>query len=131
MHINVLELKTVEVAMKIWGPHLRGKHIIVRSDNSATVSALNKGSSRSEEMLSIVQNLFWLSVEFDFKLTSKHIPGRLNFLSDYISRMHDADSALKAQAMLCPYTDKLECSGHMSYSTFLHLQECWREVCKN
>jgi hypothetical protein len=77
-------------------------------------------------MLDIVQSLFWLSVKYNFKLTSKHIPGRLNYLSDLISRMHDKDSASKAQAILSPFANELECGSHMTYSSFLLLQECWR-----
>ena len=56
-NINVLELKTVHVAAEKWGPKWSGKHILVRSDNSATVAALNKGTSRSVEMLEIVQTI--------------------------------------------------------------------------
>ena len=129
-HINVLELKTVLVAVELWGPFLRGKHLIVRSDNSATVSAINKGSSKNMDMLAIVQSLFWLSVEFDFRLTSQHIPGRLNFLSDRISRLHDSSAALDAQAILSPFAESLECYGRMTHRTFLHLQECWQGVFK-
>jgi hypothetical protein len=54
-NINVLELKTVLVAVERWGAFWEGQHVVVRSDNMSTVAAINKGSSRSYDMLQIVQ----------------------------------------------------------------------------
>jgi hypothetical protein len=60
-HINVLELKTVEIAAELWGHQWEGRHIRVYSDNTATVACVNKGSSRSLDLLEIIHKLFWLS----------------------------------------------------------------------
>jgi hypothetical protein len=54
----------------------------------STVAAINKGSSRSVDMLHIVQELFWCSVQFYFKLSAAHLPGKRNIVSDRISRMN-------------------------------------------
>jgi hypothetical protein len=124
--INVLELKTVQVAMELWGPYFKGKHIVVRSDNTATVAAVNKCTSKSPELMILVRNLFWLSVKYDFRLTASFIPGRLNVLSDKISRLEDRNIAFELIELLSGNTDSiLECSSSMSYPAFLRLQECW------
>ena len=123
-HINVLELQTVLVAAEMWGSSWRGSHILVRSDNMATVSAINKGSSRSLELMPIIQQLFWLSVKFQFRLTASFLPGRLNVLSDHLSRLHDINSALFVQNMF-PNMSVIECNGHLTERSFHWLQECW------
>lgn len=124
-HINVLELLTVLVAAKRWGHLWQGDHIIVRSDNMATVSAVNHSTSRSPELLSLVKEIFWLSVRFNFRLSAVHIPGKLNVLSDHLSRLHCVQDALTATSMLCPEFNVLVCKGHMSYASYLYLQEAW------
>jgi hypothetical protein len=123
-NINVLELQTVHVAAEKWAHMWYGKHVVVRSDNVSTVTSVNKGTSRSVEMLAIVQKLFWMSVKFGFRLTSVHLPGRLNILSDRISHMHDVNCANEAKYLLTFYSE-LEVCGHMSYSSYLCLQGCW------
>ena len=124
-HINVLELETIHLAAEFWGSKWQGLHILVRSDNSATVSAINKGTSKSPELLKIVQKLFWLAVKFQFKLTALFIPGRLNILSDLISRLHSMDHAMDAQCFLGSVGSSIECNSHMTEASFLYLQAMW------
>jgi hypothetical protein len=50
-NINVLELQSVLLGVRRWAHLWVGCHVLVRSDNSSTVFALNKTSSRSPEML--------------------------------------------------------------------------------
>ena len=128
-NINVLELKTVHVAAEKWGPKWAGKHILVRSDNSATVASLNKGTSRSVDMLEIIQQIFWLSVRYGFKLSAVHLPGHLNILSDRISRMHVPAAAIEAKSLLT-CDREMESVGHMSYQTFVWLQGWWETNCQ-
>jgi hypothetical protein len=124
-HINVLELETVLLAAELWGPLWRNRCILVRSDNMATVSAVNKGSSRSVEMLGIIQRIFWLSVKFGFRLKAAFIPGKCNILSDLISRLHSSASAQVLESFLSIDSDPIECVGHMTEQSFLFLQESW------
>ena len=70
----------------------------MRSDNSATVAAINNGTSRSPDLLCFIQKMFWLSVKFGFKLSANFIPGRLNVLSDRLSRLHDIVAACEFQS---------------------------------
>ena len=125
-HINVLELKTVEVAAELWAKSWEGKHIRVQSDNSTTVACINKGTSRSPELLLILKKLFWMSVKFNFRLTASFIPGKLNIISDRLSRLDEAWCANEAHELLgggdC---SEIECSGAMSHTAFLNLQDRW------
>jgi hypothetical protein len=125
-HINVLELKTVEVAAELWAKSWEGKHIRVYSDNSTTVACINKGTSRTPELLLILKKLFWMSVKFNFRLTAAFIPGKQNILSDRLSRLDEIVCANEAHVLLQGGDlAEIECEGTMSYAAFLHLQDCW------
>ena len=75
-------------------------------------------------MLGIIQKLFWLSVKYGFKLSAVHLPGRLNILSDRISRLHEVTSANEAKNLLTNECE-LEVNGHITLKTYLWLQGCW------
>jgi hypothetical protein len=128
-NINVLELQTVYVAAQGWGHLWGGKHILVQSDNSSTVASINKGTSRSVDMLEVIQNLFWLSVRYGFKLSAEYLPGRLNIISDGISRMHDVSAAGEVQSLLSS-DSVLETYGHMTQRSFIWLQDSWAKSCQ-
>lgn len=126
-NINILELFSVLLAARRWGHLWVGHHILVRSDNTATVAAINKSTSRSPGMLYLVKQIFWLSVEHDFILSARYLPGKLNVLSDSISRMHDPYFAHSANLLMGGLPGHmLYCSGHMSDQSFLSLQMQWR-----
>jgi hypothetical protein len=102
---------------------------MVRSDNVSTVSAVNRSTSRSAEMMKIVKELFWVSVEHNFKLSAKHIPGKLNILSDCLSRLDIVYSANLAAYLLNGFSSMLYgCCSHMSYGSFLYLQGRWSSI---
>jgi hypothetical protein len=108
-----------------------GLHVLVRSDNAASVAAINNTTSRSPAMLEIVKSIFWLSVKYNFRLTSRHIAGQINVLSDALSRLRNAEFAcLAAQLMSGGVYCVFNCVSHMSYRVFLSLQAGWRQICR-
>jgi hypothetical protein len=128
-HINLLELKTVLEASKRWGDQWAGLHVRVRSDNSATVASLNKGTSRSCGLLALVQEIFWLSVRFGFKISAAHIPGVSNTLADRISRLHSLHEAHDARLLLAGFEPAVVfCKSHMTPESFVLLQDLWRRA---
>jgi hypothetical protein len=125
-HINVLELITVLESAKRWGYLWEGLHIRVVSDNSATVAAINKGTSRSTGLMLLVHELFWLSVRHSFKLSASFIPGIDNVLADRISRLDNLQEACEARLLLASFTPSVVfCALHMSPMAFLSLQDTW------
>lgn len=86
--INILELLTIMVALKLWGPALCGQRFIIRCDNSNSVLALNSGRSRTLGMQLCLREIWFLSALHDFELTAAHIPGNDNTLADHFSHWH-------------------------------------------
>ena len=120
-HINVLELLTILIAVRRWGHLWQHKHIRVNCDNSSSVSAINKGSSRSPAFMRILREIFWHSVKYDFKFSAVHIKGEFNVLADTISRLQFPGYFNKFACMFHPVSH-INCFSHMSRNSFLCLQ---------
>ena len=126
-HINILELKAVVLAAERWGSQWAGLHILVRTDNMATVAAVIKTSSRSPELLELIRQLFWLSVIYNFKITAKYIPGVENVMSDRISRLTSVSAASDVISLLTGVEmGTVFCAGHMTHQSYMYLQTNWR-----
>ncbi len=86
-HINCLELWAVHLALRQFRPLLLGKHVLVRTDNTAAVSYINwLGGIRSHCMSQLARHLLlWSHTQFK-SLRAVHIPGQLNRAADALSR---------------------------------------------
>ncbi len=86
-HINCLELWAVHLALWQFRPLLLGKHVLVRTDNTAAVSYINRlGGIRSHCMSQLARHLLlWSHTQFK-SLRSVHIPGKLNRAAAALSR---------------------------------------------
>ena len=116
-HINEKEVIAVTLAAYCWCPLWRNKRIIIYSDNSVTVSALNKGTCRNSEIMRCIRSLFWLSARYNFHLTARHLPGIQNIAADGASRV----SSPGYLEVLWPFTDASPLHCHMSPTTLLFL----------
>ncbi|KAL0196765.1 hypothetical protein M9458_005305, partial [Cirrhinus mrigala] len=78
-HINCLELLAVLLALRRFRPLIQGKHVLVRSDNTATVAYINhQGGVRSFHMSQLARHLL-------LSLRATHIPGEANRMADSLS----------------------------------------------
>ncbi|KAI2648125.1 ORF V: Enzymatic polyprotein [Labeo rohita] len=86
-HINCLELLAVLLALKRFRPLVQGKHVLVRSDNTATVAYINhQGGVRSFRMSRLARHLWLWSQHRLRSLRASHIPGEANCVADSLSR---------------------------------------------
>ncbi len=86
-HINCLELRAVFLALSHFLPSFRGYHVIVRTDNMAVVSHINRqGGSRSRTLNRHAHRLLlWAQDKFLF-LRAVHVLGVLSLAADFLSR---------------------------------------------
>ncbi len=86
-NVNCLELLAVRLALgRLKGP-LRGKHVLVRTDNTATVAYINRqGGLRSRRMSQLARHLLLWSQKHLRSLRAIHVPGVLNRVADELSR---------------------------------------------
>lgn len=86
-HINVLELRAVYLALRHFIPALRGKHVLIRTDNTSTVYQINhQGGTRSMSSLRVTQRLLTWAFPQLLSLRAMHIPGLQNQVADFLSR---------------------------------------------
>lgn len=86
-HINLLELQAVFLVLQHFAPLLRGRHVLVRSDNCTTVAYINRqGGVRSAALLSMAENLWMWASEHLRSLKALHVPGVENRGADIMSR---------------------------------------------
>jgi len=91
LHINNLELKAVFLAIQRSLPQVRGLCVMVASDNSTVVSYIRRqGGTHSISLCAETRDLLLWCAKHQVTLRSKHIPGRLNVLADYLSRGRSA-----------------------------------------
>ena len=86
--INILELLTIMVALKLWGAALRGQRVIISCDNENSVITLNSGRCHSPGMQLCLREIWFLSAAFDFEIRTNHVPGVSNAIADHLSRWH-------------------------------------------
>ncbi len=102
-HINCLELLAVHLALNRLKRRLRGEHVLVRTDNTATVAYINRqGGLRTRRMSQLVRHLLLWSRKHLRSLRAIHIPGLLNRTADELSR-----AALPGEWRLHPQTVQL------------------------
>ncbi|CAM4664548.1 unnamed protein product [Leuciscus chuanchicus] len=84
-HVNCLELLAVRLALHRL---LRGQHVLVRSDNTATVAYINRqGGLRSRRMSQLARHLLIWSQKHLRSLRAIYIPGDLNHAAVELSRL--------------------------------------------
>ncbi len=86
-HINCLELLAVRLALRRFKGLLHDKHVLVRTDNTATVAYINhQGGLRSRRLSQLARHLLLWSQKHLRSLRAVHIPGELNRAADELSR---------------------------------------------
>ncbi|KAL0147457.1 hypothetical protein M9458_057242, partial [Cirrhinus mrigala] len=86
-HINCLELLAVLLALRRFRPMLRHKHVLVRTNSTATVAYINhQGGLRSRRMSQLARHLLLWSQTWLKSLRAIHIPGELNRAAVQLSR---------------------------------------------
>ena len=87
LHVNCLELLAVRLALHRFRTFLTGQHVLVRSDNTATVTYINRqGGLRSRRMSQLARHLLLWSQKHLRSLRAIYIPGDRNFAADELSR---------------------------------------------
>ena len=88
LHINALELLTVVVALKVWGPRLKGKRLLGFCDNTASVAVVNNGAARDPFLQNCLREICFWAAYYEFEIRARHLAGVNNRTADVLSRFH-------------------------------------------
>ena len=116
-HINVKEFCAVVLSAQRWCHQWANKRVLVRSDNMTTVSGVNRGTTRSPLIMTLIRYMFWLSAVYNFRIVALHVPGSDNVIADKISRLHEPYS----QHYLYDLLVGSPLAWHMSYNGYAYI----------
>ena len=86
-HINRLELEAVFLALRQFLPTVRGKAVLIATDNTTVSCYIKKqGGARSSSLSQRAEEMLLFCQEHGIVLSSRHIAGKLNVLADALSR---------------------------------------------
>lgn len=93
LHINELEMKAINFALKSFLNNIKNIHIRIRSDNTTAVAYINNlGGVKSLKCHSIAKNIWTWAFNRDVHLSAEHLPGSENSLADKASRIFDENT---------------------------------------
>ncbi|CAM4558259.1 unnamed protein product [Leuciscus chuanchicus] len=86
-HINCLEMLAVHNALTRFCPHIKDQHVVVRLDNTAVVSHINRqGGLKSTSLYRLAKRLLIWAQHNLRSLRAVHVPGLQNVGPDRLSR---------------------------------------------
>ena len=104
-HINYLELQAVFLSLQHFAPLIKGKNILIQSDNTTCVQYINNfGGTHSLKLCFLALDLWKFSEDIKFFMKAQHIPGVKNIQADFYSRhshLHEYCLSNQAFADLC------------------------------
>lgn len=90
--INILEILSVIICMKLWGFSFKGKRIQVYCDNSAVCSVINSGKAKCVMLQDCLRELAFLSAIYECQIRTVHLDTKSNRIADHLSRWNLNDS---------------------------------------
>ena len=85
MSIKWCKLYAVTMALPLWGPQLKGKHLFFHYDNTSVVHIMAKASTHSKTMIALVCTFTLLSMQHNIQVHIQHIAGVSNDIADTLS----------------------------------------------
>jgi hypothetical protein len=118
--IGWCEMLAVLAAASTYGELLRDQCVLFQVDNSGDVAILNRQSTRSMHIASLLRNIYSLSLHYNFSIKAVHIPGVTNVLADFLSRpeLHENDPLTHVQSCCPTVADSLRVCSFVCSSSF-------------
>ena len=85
--ITHFELWAVIIAVKLWGPRLKGKIMLIKTDNEAVSRIVNTGRSYDMYLQKQLRELVWCTAKHEMRIITKHVSGRSNKVPDLVESL--------------------------------------------
>jgi hypothetical protein len=86
-HITWKELHAVTEALRVLGQSHNSKTIRLMTDNQVVMHVVNKGASRSRQLMTEFRLMSELCLQHGFRLQANYLPSLQNSRADFLSRM--------------------------------------------
>ena len=95
LSINVLEMYSILICLRLWGKSLVGQKIQMFCDNEAVCQIINSGRTYNDVLQSCLREITFLAAKLEFQIKVVHISGVNNRIADSLSRW-ELDSCHKS-----------------------------------
>ena len=85
--INYLELYAMTVAIMNWIHKYQNQRIYIFCDNMSVVQMVNNNTSKCKNCMVLIRMIVLKALTHNVNIKVKHVPGKLNKFSDWLSRM--------------------------------------------
>ena len=99
--IGWAELFAVLFMVASIGPHAPNSTITFLVDNQADAAIINRQSTRSPSLLSLLRSIYSVATEHNLSIIARHIPGSTNTYADALSRNLPLPSPLAPLSLRC------------------------------
>ena len=120
-HSNIRELTAIYLGLKTFRKMLKGKNILVLSDNITSVAYINMQGGPYPELSAIATNIWALLVDIRADILARHLSGSKNVVADSLSRM-SSRYEWSIHPNLYQYLDKMW--GPHTYDRFASYLTC-------
>jgi hypothetical protein len=86
LSMTFCELYPIIVSAILWGKSWASKRLLFHCDNIGTVFAINKGRSKSTQVMQLMRRLVLVAAQYSFAYSAIHVPGVENGVADSLSR---------------------------------------------
>ena len=127
-HIGLLEAIAAVHAVATHAAQLRNSAVLLRLDNQADVTIINRQSTRSPEVLTALRALYEIATINNIHIIARHIPGVDNTVADALSRPSSQPLAHQAQRAVFDVLDV--CSCQLALPELSSERRRWRQLSK-
>ena len=85
--INWRELCAVALAVATWGSQWQGHRIVMHCDNMCVVECINRGASKSPDMMRLIRNMFYVCAQYGVEVMARYVNTHCNDIADSLSRL--------------------------------------------
>lgn len=90
-NINILEILSIIICVKLWGFSFKGKRIQIFCDNYAVCTVINSGKSKCEILQTCLRELAFLSAIYECQLRAVYLDTKSNRIADVLSRWYNGE----------------------------------------
>ena len=89
-HINVLELKAIQLGLTALAGNVKNSTILIKSDNTTALAYVEKkGGTKCRDLTAKAIEIWEWALKRNNHLNTQHVPGKLNIRADTLSRWRD------------------------------------------
>ena len=87
LSISALEMYPILLALLLFSSELKGKSLVIHTDNEALVHVFNNKSSKDPYISNMLRELTLVCLRHNLRVRAVHIPGHFNSFADALSRL--------------------------------------------